>query len=162
MKKETVSLAFEAYASPDTLPAADRGLLEAAVKAADSAWAPYSRFRVGAAVRLDDGTVVTGSNQENAAYPSGLCAERVAVFHAASAHPGIPITALAVAALSADGTARLPATPCGDCRQVIVEYEYRYKHPVRLIMLATEDKIIVTPDAGTLLPFAFNPGSLSR
>jgi cytidine deaminase len=160
MKKESASFEYESYEAPEDLPATDRDLFRRAVEAAASAYAPYSQFRVGAALRLDDGTVITGSNQENAAYPSGLCAERVALFHAGAAHPGKKVTALAVAAFAANEKRPRPATPCGDCRQVMVETERRHGRPMRIVALAGENRCIAVPSAASLLPFAFGSGHL--
>jgi cytidine deaminase len=135
-------------------------LLEAAGKAARSAYAPYSGFRVGAAIRLANGQVVPGSNQENAAYPGGLCAERVAAFHAAHAYPGERFEAVAVAAFRDDRPQ--PAAPCGSCRQVLLEYEYRHGQDVRLIMKEAGGGIVVVPSIRSLLPFSFDPGVLEN
>ena len=109
--------------SQDELESEDLKLVNAAKEATAGSWSPYSGFRVGAALRLDDGTVVTGSNQENAAYPSGLCAERTALFTAGHAHPGKAVTALAIAARNDKGYTAQPITPCGACRQVLAETE---------------------------------------
>ena len=162
MKKERIESHFDSYDSQDELTSADRQLLSTAMEAAASAYAPYSAFKVGAAVLLANNKVITGSNQENAAYPSGLCAERVAVFHAASSHPGIIIKAIAVAAFSNDENKTFPVSPCGNCRQVLAEYEYRYRSDIRFIMEAGGQKIIIAPSIRSLLPFMFSPDSLKN
>jgi cytidine deaminase len=155
---EKSEVRYEAYDDAAGLSASDRNLLEAAVAAARSAYAPYSDFRVGAAILLENGRTVTGSNQENAAYPGGLCAERVAAFQAAHAYPGQPFEAVAVAAFRNDMPH--PATPCGPCRQVLLEYEYRYGHDTRFIMTGDDRRILIVPSIRSLLPFSFSPGSL--
>jgi len=162
MEKERLDLVFEVYGSPEEMAAADRQLWHTAGEAARSAYAPYSGFSVGAAVLLENNTVVKGSNQENAAYPSGLCAERVAVFHAGSQCPGIKIRAIAVAAFLNDEKTPRPATPCGNCRQVIAEYEYRHGTGIRIIMMADKAKFMVAPNCQSLLPFSFNPATLRK
>lgn len=147
--------------SIDELDEADRALVEAARKATDTSYSPYSRFRVGAAVRLAGGAVVTGSNQENAAYPSGLCAERVALFAAGAGHPDRAVEALAIAAADEGGFTSVPVTPCGACRQVLLECEARGGKPVRVIMAGAE-KALVADGADTLLPLAFGDSYLKQ
>ena len=129
--------------------------MEAAIGAISGAYSPYSRFRVGAAVRMENGEVVTGANQENAAFPSGLCAERSALFYAHSRYPDVPVAALAVAAASADGLTPDPTYPCGACRQVLMESQQRGKRPIRVIMAGAR-RIVVTESVSDLLPFAFD------
>jgi len=132
----------------------DRQLEERALEVAQKAYAPYSRFHVGAAVLLANGEIVTGSNQENAAYPSGLCAERSAIFAAQSTHPDQPIKALAIAARNGGGLMKLPIVPCGACRQVVLEIEDRYKKPVRILLYGT-DGIYIINTIKDLLPLQF-------
>lgn len=155
METRTITLSIEEYSSHDELPAADRNLLTEAARASQSAYAPYSSFRVGAAVRLTNGTIVTGSNQENAAYPSGLCAERVALFYAQSHYPEMAVEALAIYASASDFILKEPVTPCGACRQVIAEYENRHRNPVRIIMASGDGLVKVVKGAETLLPMMF-------
>ena len=131
----------------------DRRLYEAAVNAAKRAYAPYSHFNVGAAVLLKDGTMVEGNNQENVAYPSGLCAERVALFAAGASFPEQPVVALAIVAVK-DGVIQPSISPCGGCRQVILETEQRYGQPVR-ILLCGRDETVFIASARDLLPFSF-------
>ena len=135
--------------SPD-----DNRLRMAAVHAAGRAYAPYSRFQVGAAVMLRDGSVVEGSNQENIAFPSGLCAERVALFHAGASFPEIPVISLAIVAVK-DGVIQKSIAPCGACRQVMLETEQRYGEPVRILMCGRDETILVST-AKDLLPFGFS------
>ena len=122
----------------DELTAADRQLIDAAKDATRRSYAPYSHFHVGAAVLLADGTVVTGTNQENAAYPSGLCAERTTLFYAGSTHPDTAVVSLAIAAFTNGAFTTNPIVPCGACRQVMLETEQRYNHPIRTLLYGTE------------------------
>jgi len=130
--------------------------------AANHAYAPYSKFLVGAAVLLEDGTIITGTNQENAAYPSGMCAERVALFAAASLHPDKPISKIAVVAKRKGGKEVLPATSCGSCRQVMLEFEQRQEKPIEIIMQNMEHHWVKAPSAESLLPFCFTKASLEH
>ncbi len=142
------------------LAADDLMLVNAAKEATAGSWSPYSGFKVGAALRLDDGTIVTGSNQENAAYPSGLCAERTALFAAGHAHPGKAVTALAIAARNSNGFTGQPITPCGACRQVLAETEQRGGQPIRYIMYGTEGTMVVEGGTDAILPFCFGADSM--
>jgi len=146
----------------DELDAADRSLLEAARAMTASAYAPYSQFRVGTALRLANGEVVEGCNQENGAYPSGLCAERVAMFAASSRFPGVAVEAMAVAVSTGRFEVSEPLTPCGSCRQVLIEYRHRQQSPMRVILGSTGDTVWVFGDVAHLLPFAFTGDGLIR
>lgn len=137
-------------------------LVHKAKDALNHAYAPYSRFQVGAAVLLEDGSIITGTNQENAAYPSGMCAERVALFTAASLHPGQPIVKIAVVARRKGTKELLPATACGACRQVMLEMEARQSDPFEVIMQGHDHKWIKAISAGSLLPFAFTAAHLDH
>ena len=137
----------------------DRTLVEAAIKATDNAYAEYSHFHVGAALRLEDGTVVIGANQENAAFPSGLCAERTAIFAAQANHPDQAVATLAIAARNDNGLLRQPVSPCGACRQVITGVEDRYGKPLRILLYGT-DGTYVFSSAKDLLPFTFVDDSM--
>lgn len=132
--------------------------LEIALKAKEAtyrSYAPYSRFRVGAAIRLDNGEIVEGSNQENAAYPSGLCAERTAAFYAHAKYPEARFEAIAIAARDTDGQfCDSPISPCGGCRQSLLEYETLAGHPVKVILIG-KDNVYVLDSIKALLPFAF-------
>lgn len=132
----------------------DRQLVEAAKKATNGSYAPYSKFLVGAAVRLQDGNIVVGANQENAAYPSGLCAERTALFAAGAQHPTQPVVALAIAARKGRVFLKKPISPCGACRQVISGVEERYGIPIRIMLYGTEG-ILVSDGISPLLPLSF-------
>ena len=137
-------------------------LAHKAKDAATHAYAPYSKFQVGAAVLFEDGTIVTGTNQENAAYPSGMCAERVALYSAIAQHPQSIITKLAVVARRKGGKELLPATSCGPCRQVMLEFEVRQGKPIQVIMQSQQHQWVKTPSAESLLPFAFTKASLDH
>jgi cytidine deaminase len=151
---------YELYNSIEELKSEDKNLLKEAMNAAGSAYAPYSHFNVGAAVLLENGVIVKGSNQENAAYPSGLCAERVALFSSGAQYPDITIKSIAVTAFIESSKNAHPVSPCGDCRQVMAEYEHRYHKNIRLIMVTDGGKIIVLDSVKLLLPFMFNSDSL--
>ena len=125
---------FEIVSHLEDLDAESKYLAHKAKEAATHAYAPYSRFQVGAAVLLEDGAVVTGTNQENAAYPSGMCAERVALFAAIAQHPEAIITKIAIVARRKGGKELLPATSCGPCRQVMLEFELRQEKPIQVVM----------------------------
>lgn len=157
MKKDFVTIPIEIYSSNDSeLPAHDAMLIEEAKKASLDSYAPYSKFHVGAALRLEDGIIVRGSNQENAVFPAGCCAERTALYYAGAEHPNTPIEAIAIAVWrEKDGLfLAKPASPCGVCRQHLVETEMRYGHDIRVILYGT-DEIYVLPSAKLLLPLTF-------
>ena len=151
---------FSEFESINELNEADKSLIEQARQSVMSAYAPYSRFNVGAAVLLENGKVMLGNNQENASYPIGLCAERVAVFAAAANYPGVKIKAIAITALSNQFLIDKPITPCGACRQAIAEYEHRYKNPIRLIMIGESGKVLVADSIKHFLPYQFNGDDL--
>lgn len=129
-------------------------LVRSAINATDSSYSPYSRFKVGAALRLSNGDIVCGSNQENAAFGVTMCAERAAIFAAQSSQPEQPIAAIAIAARNADGLLRHPITPCGSCRQVMLEIEQRYKSPIKLYLYGIEG-IYIADSAKSLMPLSF-------
>lgn len=159
-KKLSVTSEFEVYDSVNDLNESDKNLVERAKQIMTQAYAPYSGFSVGAAILLENGVIVTGNNQENAAYPSGLCAERVAIFHASSQYPGVKIKALAVCAKSSRQKLNIPVTPCGACRQSISEYEVKLETPIRLIMTGEEGEVYISPSIANLLPLSFSSKSL--
>lgn len=147
------------YTGTEELPREYVRLVEAARASSDHAYSPYSGFRVGAALLLADGTVITGNNQENAAYPSGLCAERTALFYASANYPDTPVTAMAVSAANARGRVNEPVKPCGSCRQVLLEMEARSGQPIKII-LDGKSRILLFGGTDDLLPFSFKPASL--
>lgn len=151
---------LEEYESLNELEANDSALLIAAQQSLEKAYAPYSQFRVGAAAMLQNGTIILGNNQENVAYPSGLCAERVAIFAAGAQFPDQKVVAMAVVATSKRFEVDYPVTPCGACRQALAEYESRHDNEIRLIMSGAAGKILVAPSVGTLLPLVFNEAGL--
>lgn len=161
MKEFQLTTQVKVY-SYDELSADDRLLAEAARKATLRSYAPYSHFHVGAAVSLENGVIMTGTNQENVAYPSGLCAERTVLFYANSQHPDVAVKALAIAACQADGTPpEMPVSPCGACRQVMTETERRYGKPIR-ILLCGKEEVYVVDSAANLMPLSFNLPPESR
>ena len=147
---------LKTYTSIDSLNSVDRGLLEEAIKSREQAYAPYSHFRVGASVLLEDEIMISANNQENAAYPSGLCAERVAVFSAMANHPNKKILAIAITARSEQTKVDAPATSCGACRQVMLEYELKQSQPIRVLFYGEEGEVWEVADVKTLLPFYFD------
>ena len=155
MKSIQIEIPIQVY-TYDELPVADRELVDAAREATYRSYAPYSHFSVGAAVRLANGEIVSGSNQENAAYPSGLCAERTTLFYANSRYPDQPIEALAIAARGVQGKfLPPPISPCGPCRQVMLETESRHSRTMRILLYGTE-AIYELLRVGDLLPLSFN------
>jgi cytidine deaminase len=159
MKKKNISTSFTEYDSLEELRQDDRELVIASREAAWNAYAPYSKFRVGAAVRLETGIIVRGANVENAAFPSGICAERSAISFSASNYPSDRPVTLAVAAYTEEGLTKEPVPPCGNCRQVIAEEEFRNNNNIRLI-LSGESKIQVFEKGGDLLPLQFNRNNM--
>ena len=151
--KLKINAELEVYNSENDLAASENDLLQRAKASANKAYAPYSNFLVGAAILLENNEIIEGNNQENAAYPSGLCAERVALFYAASKFPGIGVKAIAVACKI---QSQEVASPCGACRQAIAEYEVRFNKPIRIIMAGQNDKVFVAPSIESLLPLMFN------
>src|SRR6056297_3058403 len=159
MKKQIIQSELIEYNSQDELNAEHKRLIEEAKEAAQKAYAPYSKFKVGAAVLLKNGEVIQGNNQENAAYPSGLCAERVAIFYANSNFPNIPITAIAITAVTKSEFVKLPVTPCGSCLQVMLESEKRANQPIQVILYGQE-KITLADSIKQFLPVNFNKDML--
>lgn len=144
----------------DELPDADREVVDAARAATANSYAIYSHFNVGAAVRLANGIIVSGSNQENAAYPSGLCAERTTLFWANSQYPTQPVEVLAIAARNEQGELATPIPPCGACRQVILETEKRYSKAMRIILYGAKECYVIDDGVKALLPLSFDAGFL--
>ncbi|MCQ2298280.1 MAG: cytidine deaminase [Bacteroidales bacterium] len=152
--EKTLTISYREYESMAELPEEDRNLMQHALGATESAYVPYSHFRVGAAIRLGDGTIVEGSNQENLAYPSGLCAERTAMFAASARYPEAAMEALAVVGVNPKGELT-EAAPCGACRQVMAEYEGRQGRKMRILTYLEGGKIRVFDGVECLLPFIF-------
>lgn len=161
-KKITIHTEVDVFDSLTELVAKEQKLLELAGQMADQAYAPYSHFHVGAALELENGEVISGNNQENAAYPSGMCAERVAVFYAGAQYPGIPIKTLAIRAKSKVGPIDGPVAPCGSCRQAIAEYERNFGQPITLLLMGDDEQVYRVGSLADLLPFGFTPEELKR
>lgn len=159
MKEIRIDTRIRIYA-PGELQETEQMLLTAALEATEHSYAPYSHFRVGAAILLENGIVVTGSNQENAAYPSGLCAERVALFHAGHQYPDVPVAILAIAAV-AEGKQVKSVSPCGACRQVLLEMEQKSGRPMKVLFCGTEE-VIAVESAEALLPLCFGSKDLGK
>lgn len=146
---------FEVYASADELNAADAALLSKARESTSLAYAPYSNFSVGAAAVLTSGNIVVGSNQENASYPVGICAERVLLSSASNLFPKVPIVTMAISYKSAKGQNAIPISPCGMCRQALIEFENMVEHPIRIILSGMSGEVYIIANAGMLLPLGF-------
>jgi cytidine deaminase len=162
MEVNKLCFEFEKYASTDELSGGDLQLMQHAVAAIKNAYAPYSQFRVGAALRLDNGKIITGNNQENVAYPSGLCAERVALFYANSNFPDAVVEAIAIAAETETFELSGPVTPCGSCRQVMSETEKRQEHKMRVLMRNGDGTVLATNSIEGLLPLMFEADGLKK
>ncbi|NOQ26611.1 MAG: cytidine deaminase [Bacteroidales bacterium] len=158
IKREIKSIIVD-YNSPAELNDELQNLIQKAKSAAKKAYAPYSEFRVGAAVLLENNEIIEGNNQENAAYPSGLCAERVAIFYANSKYPNIEIKAIAITAITKDGFIKEPIPPCGSCLQVMLESEQRANKPIQVLLFGT-NKITVAENIQQFLPIYFNKDML--
>lgn len=154
MKKINITCEVTIYENLTELLPEDQELIKAAIEATKRSYAPYSNFSVGAAVRLKDGQIITGTNQENAAYPSGICAERTTLFYAGSQHPQTPVITLAIAAHNGKELTEQPISPCGACRQVILEAEERHQQQIRIILYGTKG-IYSVETVKDLLPFSF-------
>jgi cytidine deaminase len=159
IRTKKLSFSYKEFEKPEELDANDRELILAAKECAVNAYAPYSKFRVGAAVRLESGLIIQGSNVENAAFPSGICAERNALSSSVSNHHNDNPVAMAIAALTEEGQTDEPVPPCGNCRQVIAEEESRTGNQIRII-LAGKKKIFVIESISGLLPLQFNKKNL--
>ncbi|WP_298488889.1 cytidine deaminase [uncultured Maribacter sp.] len=160
MIKKKVSFDISVFSSIDELGDRDEKLMKRAIEARKNAYSPYSNFTVGAAVLLENGEIVLGNNQENAAYPSGLCAERVAVFYAGANYPGVKIKAIAITATSINYKVDAPAAPCGNCRQAISEYEINQESPIELFLMGETGKVIKCNAIADILPLAFTSSFL--
>lgn len=156
MKEISITSSFTVYNSLEELSKDTQDLMSQAVEVRKKAYAPYSQFRVGAALLLDNGKIVLGSNQENAAYPSGLCAERVAIFYAGSLYPDAKILKLAITAASDTNQTTAPIPPCGSCRQSIAEYEIRQDTPIEIFFMGEIGEVYKSASLKNLLPFMFD------
>lgn len=155
MREVIEKVVVREYDSVNELTAEERNLVELSKKASKDAYAIYSKFHVGAAALLENGEIVIGNNQENAAFPSGTCAERSAVFWAGANYPGVAVKAIAITAFSDVVDVNKPVPPCGGCRQALLEYENRYGKPMKVIMSGSSGVIKVVDSMGSLLPIKF-------
>lgn len=160
MNKEEYHFSYAVYDSIEALDPGDSALLAEARKVTAAAYAPYSRFNVGAVARMANGQTVAGTNQENASYPAGLCAERVLLSSAATLFPNMAIETMAISYHNMNGESDHPISPCGICRQSLSEYQERTKHPIRLLLSGMQGKIYVIENAGMLLPLSFGSADL--
>jgi cytidine deaminase len=160
MAQKEIHLHYQSYAVESELPATAQKLLQFAKSALDLAHAPYSNFQVGAAIQLSNGQIIQGSNQENAAYPSGLCAERTAIFYAGSAFPEATIEGILVLARKKGETQLVPACPCGACRQAMLEYEERQNKTIPIFFKRSQNEWVGLDSISSLLPFKFDSTSL--
>ena len=162
MERKELKISYTEYASEKELDPQEQELLRKAREAGKKAYAPYSNFYVGAALLLENGVTVCGNNQENVAYPSGLCAERVAIYAAGAQYPEEGIKTIAITCSSDQFRVAEPLSPCGACRQAISEYEMRHRHPIRIILSGETGKIRVVDSIGDLLPFMFKAEELKK
>jgi cytidine deaminase len=162
MEKKTISISFDEYSSIDELSSQDYTLCLEAEKAMQNSHSPYSGFRVGVAVQLESGRIVNGSNQENVAYPSGLCAERVALFMIGTSYPNDKILSMAITAQTDQFLIKEPVTSCGACLQVMAEYEKKQSQAINVMFYCLNGRIIRTSGIKSLLPFAFEETRLKK
>lgn len=160
MKQNRFEFEYDVYDEASELLPDDAALVEKARKVTGDAYAPYSRFHVGAVAKLSNGEFVSGTNQENASYPVGICAERVLLGITASLHPGVSIDTMAISYASDDSRSDHPISPCGMCRQALTEYEHRTNQPIRLLLSGQEGKVFIVKTVAHLLPFAFTSSEL--
>ncbi|MEI9809664.1 MAG: cytidine deaminase [Bacteroidota bacterium] len=160
MKENKFEFSYEVYNDISELTKEDAALLSSARSVTKQAYAPYSNFFVGAMAKLGNGETVAGTNQENASYPVGICAERVLLGNAATLYPGVSVDTLAISYDSKEVPSDHPISPCGMCRQALLEYETRTKKPIRLILAGQEGKIYIVNTVRFLLPFAFDSSEL--
>jgi cytidine deaminase len=156
MKKITITTDFGVFDTIQELPSDIQNLMQEAVAIRQKAYAPYSNFKVGAALLLDNGKIILGSNQENAAFPSGLCAERVAIFQAGAIYPEAKILKMAISAASENSTTSAPIPPCGSCRQSIAEYEIKQNTPIEIYFMGEIGAIYKSDSLKNLLPLLFD------
>ena len=160
MKESKFEFQYQIYDDISELGKEDATLLEKARTITSEAYAPYSNFHVGAVGMLLNGEIVSGTNQENASFPVGICAERVLLGTAAMLHPSMPIESIAISYNSENVKTDHPISPCGMCRQALVEYETRLSKPIRLILSGQQGKVLIVNSANSLLPFAFDSKEL--
>lgn len=160
MENYTITADLHIYDNMDELPLDVQGLMKNAFAARDKAYSPYSKFKVGAAIMLDNGEVITGSNQENASYPAGLCAERTAIFYAGARYPEARMLKMALSAKSLNHIVETPTPPCGSCRQAIAEYEMKQETPIEIFFMGETGKVVKADSISDLLPLIFDSSFL--
>ena len=160
MKQVNITTTFSVFDSKEELSTALLDLMNQAIEIRKKAYAPYSKFRVGCAILLDNGKIVLGSNQENAAYPSGLCAERVAICQAGAIYPEAKIIKMAISATSDEKPVLAPIPPCGACRQSISEYEFKQETPIEIYFMGESGEVYKSDSLKNLLPFMFDKNYL--
>ncbi|NRB83197.1 MAG: cytidine deaminase [Winogradskyella sp.] len=156
MKEVKLETTLQVYSNIVELPKDIQDLMNAAIIARNKAYAPYSKFNVGAAILLDNGEIVSGSNQENASYPSGLCAERTAIYYAGAKYPSAKILKMALTASSQNQITDTPIPPCGACRQAIAEYEIKQDQPIEIYFMGAKGKVVKSHSLANLLPVGFD------
>ncbi len=160
MKKIHLSTTIAVFETVDELPTEVQALMNEAINTRKNAYAPYSQFHVGAAFLLENSEIITGNNQENAAYPSGMCAERVAVWKASSQYPKVKILKIAITASSINNIVKEPVAPCGACRQTLLEYEVNQNSNIEIYFMGETGNIIKTNSIKDILPLAFDKSFL--
>tara|TARA_B100000809_G_C14945947_1_gene462116 strand:- start:274 stop:756 length:483 start_codon:yes stop_codon:yes gene_type:complete len=160
MKKIEIAISITVFKDMSELSSEDKMLMDKAIEAREKAYAPYSKFKVGAALLLENNQIVLGNNQENAAYPSGMCAERVAIWKAGSDFPDVKIKKLVISASSLINKVNKPVGPCGACRQSLSEYEIKQKQPFEVLFMGEVGEIVKTESLLSLLPFSFDSSYL--
>ena len=161
MKEEKIEISF-VRAKLEELDNVEQNLIEQAKNAFSKAYAPYSGFLVGASILLENGEIINGSNQENVAYPSGLCAERVALFYAGAKYPEVAINTIAISAKSKTFEIEDVVSPCGACRQVMAEYQQKQRKNIRILLHCPNDDVLIANSVTDLLPFMFNSEKLRK
>jgi cytidine deaminase len=156
----TIQTEVKIFSDKTQLSAQEVELLKIAHAAAKNAYAPYSHFKVGAAILFKNGQIVSGNNQENAVYPSGMCAERVALFYAGSQFPETPIEKIAITAIGSEKEVAQPVPPCGNCRQALLEYEIKFGTPIEVIMAGEKGEVYIVKSVADLLPLSFSKENL--
>ena len=156
MEKQNINFEIKIFESIEELSQPVFDLMQEAISIKSKAYSPYSNFQVGAALRLANGKVITGNNQENSSYPAGLCAERVALFYTSANYPEQAIKTMALSASPMNAHNDQPVPPCGSCRQAIAEYEYKSNQPIEIYFMGDRGKVIAVSSVKTLLPFAFD------
>lgn len=156
MKEIKIESTLQVFETIEELPKETIFLMQKAIEARDKAYAPYSNFHVGAAILLDNGEIITGNNQENASYPSGLCAERTAIYYAGAQYPNAKVLSITISATSQNKPTLNPIPPCGACRQAIAEYEVKQNTPIEIYFMGKLGKIAKSASLVNLLPLAFD------